>query len=75
MPTLQKSTQTIEAASFDTLAAMPGDIYLDYLKYTVFNLNRGILRAGQGDYPIALNREQMRQLINYLSGIEHEIND
>jgi hypothetical protein len=71
-----KMEWTIEAATIEEMAAMSPEQYRSTLEFKLFFVDHhGILRAAQGEYPVATTKVQLRALLDYLKGVEAEIDN
>lgn len=66
---MRKETIEIEAADIPTMAQMPLSEYKNYIETSlIFADPHGVIRATQGEYPLACNKAQLAALIEYLHG-------
>ena len=59
-----------------TMESMPIEGYLPYVdQYLMFVDHHDVLRATQGEYPIAVTKQQLDALISHLQSIRHQFRD
>ena len=64
-----KQSIEIEAADIPTMRAMPLLEYINHIESNViFTDSHGIIRATQGEYPLACTKAQLAALITILQG-------
>ena len=66
---MRKETVEIEVADIPTMAEMSSSEYKNYIETSlIFADSHGVIRATQGEYPLACSKAQLTALIEYLQG-------
>jgi len=68
LKTIKKNIE-IDVADIPTMAEMSLTEYNNYIETNlIFTDSHGVIRATQGEYPLACNKAQLAALIEYLHG-------